>query len=158
MANSEFTRIKKFGSAMFGLLVAGGLAVGGGADDALRAIGIGAAHGSEMSEGWLYLGRRSADGWRPSARSISEPRYPVKPGQRVVVRRDALVYGSVDCKVIDAAEFKVDEAARSVLLVKADRKGLEIFGKPIECPSIGRAKTVWANVRIPAARLVSVEK
>jgi len=159
MANSEFTLTKKLGSVMFGLLVAAGVAaVGGGVEGALRAFGIGAAHGSEVSEGWLYLGRRSADGWRPASGSISKPGYPVKPGAKVVVTRDALVYGSVDCKVIDAADFKADGAPQPVLRVTADRQGLEIIGSPIECPSVGRAKTVWANVRIPAARLVSVEK
>lgn len=114
--------------------------------------------GGEMTEGWLYLGRRSADRWRPSSLSMSNPRYPVKPGDRVVVKQDALVYGSVDCKVIDAADFKADGTPQSVLLVKADKKGLEIVGSPVECASIGRAKTVWANVKIPATRLVSVEK
>jgi hypothetical protein len=145
--------------SLFGLLIA-------------TALGVSAAYASEpgdkaaatkldvdeATEAWLYLGRRSGDKWRPAAVSLSRPRYPVKPGGKVVVKRDALVYGSVDCTVIEAADFKPDEAARSALLVKADRKGLEIVGPPLECPSIGRAKTVWANVRIPAARLVSVER
>ena len=159
MAIGEFTLTRKRGTAMIGLLVAAGLAaVGGGVDGALRAFGIGAAHGAEMSEGWLYLGRRSADRWRPPSGSISQPAYPVKPGNRVVVRQDALVYGSVDCKVTDAADFKADGTSRPVLLVTADRQGLEIAGLPIECPSIGRAKTVWVNVKIPANRLVRVER
>jgi len=159
MANSEFTLTGKLGSVMFGLLVAAGLAaVGGGVDGSLRAFGIGAAHGAEMSEGWLFLGRRSGDVWKPASISISRAGYPVKPGNKVVVRQDALVYGSVDCKVTDAADFTVGEASRSALLVKADRVGLEIIGAPIECPSAGRAKTVWANVRIPASRLITVEK
>lgn len=159
MAISEFTLTKKLGSVMFCLLVAAGIAaVGGGVDSALQSFGIGAAHASEMSDGWLYLGRRSGDTWKPASVSISQPSYPVKPGSKVVVRQDALVYGSVDCKVTDAADFKADETSRSTLLVKADQIGLEIVGASIECPSIGRAKTVWANVKIPAARLVSVEK
>lgn len=112
----------------------------------------------EMTDGWLYLGRRSADRWRPLSFSISPPRYPVKPGDKVVVKQDALVYGSVDCKVIDVADFKADGTPQAVLRVKADKKGLEFVGSPIECPSIGRAKTVWANVKIPTARLASVEK
>ena len=117
-----------------------------------------AIEGGETTDAWLFLGRRSAGRWRPAALSIANPRYPVKPGARVVVKRDALVYGSVDCKVIDAADFRHDPAARSVLLVKADRKALEIAGSPIECPSIGHAKTVWANVKIPSNRLFSTEK
>lgn len=155
----------------FGLLVV--IALGSGdrvPGNAMHMLGIGAAHaaepgdknvkldGGEMADGWLYLGRRSADRWRPSSLSVSRPRYPVKPGDRVVVKQDALVYGSVDCKVIDAADFKADGTSRSVLLVKANQQGLEIVALPIECPSIGRAKTVWANVKIPATRLVSVEK
>lgn len=111
-----------------------------------------------MTEGWLFLGRLSGQTWKPASLSISNPRYPVKSGNRVVLKRDALVYGSVDCKVIDAAEFKLERVTGTGLLVKADRKALEIAGPPVECPSIGRAKTVWAQVRIPADRLLSVER
>ncbi|MGH8705783.1 MAG: hypothetical protein ACREUO_10245 [Burkholderiales bacterium] len=139
----------------FGLLVA--VAPAHAAEPAGKKAAAGLDAG-EMTDGWLYLGRRSEDRWRPASRSISGPRYPVKSGQKVVVRRDALVYGSVDCKVTDAAEFKADKVSGSVVLVKADRRGLEIFGTPIECPSVGQAKTVWASVRIPATRLVSVER
>ena len=155
----------------FALLGAAALGAGAGsADKRVQAFGISAANasepgarhanpdGGETTGGWVYLGRRIGDGWKPPSPSISKPRYPLKPGGRIVVKRDALVYGSVDCKVIDAADFKPDEAARSVLLVKADKKGLEIVGPPFECPSIGGAKTVWASVKIPASRLVSVEK
>ena len=117
-----------------------------------------AAKAGETSDGWLFLGRRSGDGWRPASASLSSPRYPVKPGQRLVVKQDALVYGSVDCKVIDAAEFKVEDSARARLVVKADRSALHIVAAPLECPSVGRAKTVWAKVKIPGERLVSVEK
>ena len=123
------------------------------------ACGIGAASAAEPdSEGWLFLGRRAADGWKPASRSISNPRYPVRAGDRVVVRNDALVYGSVDCKVVDLAEFKAGDPPRPVERVKADRQGLEVVGAALECPSVGRAKTVWANVRIPGARLVSAER
>lgn len=113
--------------------------------------------GGEMTERWLFLGRRSDGGWHPPSVSISAPPYPVNPGNRVVVRRHALVYGSVDCKVIDAADFKADEVAPAVELVKAGEQGLEITGLAIECPSVCGAKTVWVNVRIPAARLVRID-
>ena len=123
------------------------------------ACGIGAVAAAEPdSEGWLFLGRRAADGWRPASLSISNPRYPVKAGDRVVVRNDALVYGSVDCKVVDVAEFKAGDPPRPVPRVKADRQGLEVVGAALECPSVGRAKTVWANVRIPGARLLSADR
>lgn len=120
--------------------------------------GAAVGSGSESTEGWVYLGRRSADRWRPASPAIANPAYPVKPGSKLVVKRDALVYGSADCKVTDAAEFKVDERARTTLLVKADRAGLDVIGKPVECASIGQAKTVWASVRIPADRLVTLQK
>lgn len=157
----------------FAVLVAVALGTGNAnADRAVKAFGMSAANaseqadknapakldGAESSDAWLYLGRRSADRWMPPSISISDPSYPVKPGDTVVVKQDALVYGSVDCKVIAAADFKADGTSRSVLLVRADQKGLEIAGLPIECASIGGAKTVWANVKIPAVRLVSVEK
>lgn len=116
------------------------------------------AENADMTEGWLYLGRLSGQAWKPASLSISNPRYPVKPGNKVVVKRDALLYGSVDCKVIDAAEFMVEREKGTALLVKADRKALEVVGPPLECPSIGRAKTVWAQVKIPADRLLSVER
>jgi hypothetical protein len=117
------------------------------------------AHAAEPdTEGWLFLGRRSAENWKPASTSIVNARYPVKPGNRVVVARDALLYGTVDCKVVDAADFKAGDPPRPVLRIKADAEGLEIVGSPLECPSVGRAKTVWAKVRIPTARLVSAEK
>ena len=123
------------------------------------ACGIGAAAAAEPdTEGWLFLGRRTAEGWRPASESIANPRYPVKQGDRVVIRRDALVYGSVDCKVTDAAEFKAGGPARPVQRVKADKEALQVAGAALECPSAGRAKTVWANVRIPAARLVESDR
>ncbi len=123
------------------------------------ACGIGAAAAAEPdSEGWLFLGRRAADGWRPASQSISDPRYPVKAGDPVVVRNDALLYGSVDCKVVDLAEFKAGDPPRPVQRVKADPQALEVVGAALECPSVGRAKTVWANVRIPGARLVSADR
>jgi|SRR5687767_2085156 len=123
------------------------------------ACGIGAAAAAEPdSEGWLFLGRRAADGWKPASQSISNPRYPVKAGDRVVVINDALVYGSVDCKVVDVAEFKAGDPPRPVPRVKADRQALEVVGAALECPSVGRAKTVWANVRIPGPRLLSADR
>jgi hypothetical protein len=123
------------------------------------ACGIGAAAAAEPdSEGWLFLGRRAADGWRPASQSISNPRYPVRAGDRVVVRNDALVYGSVDCKVVDLAEFKAGDPPRPVQRVRADRQGLEVIGAALECPSVGRAKTVWANVRISGARLLGADR
>jgi hypothetical protein len=112
----------------------------------------------DLDETWLYLGRRAEAGWKPPSVSLARPRYPVRVGQRLVVKQDALVYGSVDCKVIDAAEFKVDESARSKLVVKAGGAALEVVAPPLECPSIGRAQTVWAKVRVPSERLASVEK
>ncbi len=113
---------------------------------------------AQEEERWLFLGRRAEGGWQPPSVSIPDPAYPVKPGNKVVVRRHALVYGSVDCKVVDAADFKPgDEAAPPVELVRAGEQGLEITRSAIECPSVCGAKTVWVNVRIPAARLIRVD-
>lgn len=113
---------------------------------------------AETLERWLFLGRRTESGWQPPSLSIAPPAFPVKPGNRVVVKRHALVYGSVDCKVVDAADFRAEEElAPAVELVRAGEQGLEITGSPIECPSICGAKTVWVNVRIPAARLIRID-
>ncbi len=124
-------------------------------------LGMAAAPASgqaELIERWLFLGRRTESGWFPPSVSLATPPYPANAGNRVVVKRHALVYGSVDCKALDAAQFKGgDEAAASVELVKAGEQGLEITGTAIECPSICGAKTVWVNVRIPAARLVRID-
>lgn len=112
----------------------------------------------ETIERWLFLGRRTETAWQPPSGSIAPPDYPVKPGNRVMVKRHALVYGSVDCKVVDAADFRAEEdVANAVELVRAGEQGLEITGSPIECPSICGAKTVWVNVRIPAARLIRID-
>lgn len=148
---------RTLGASLGALLALAYVAAGG--DVALaQEKGAAVGSGSESTQGWVYLGRRSADRWRPASPAIANPAYPVKPGSKLVVKQDALVYGSADCKVTDAAEFKVDEAARTTLLVKADRAGLEVLAKPVECPSIGQAKAVWASVRIPADRLVTVQK
>ena len=127
------------------------------------ALGIPAAlanqQANEMTERWLFLGRRAESGWQPPAASLATPGYPAKAGNRVVVRRHALVYEAVDCKKVDLADFKVDESAPAagVELVRAGEQGLEITGSPIECPSICGAKTVWVTVRIPAARLIRID-
>ena len=123
------------------------------------ACGIGSAAAADPdSEGWLFLGRRATDGWKPASQSISNARYPLRAGDRVVVTNDALLYGAVDCKVVDLAEFKAGDPPRPVQRVKADKQALEVVGAVLECPSVGRAKTVWANVRIPGARVFSAEK
>jgi hypothetical protein len=114
--------------------------------------------GGETVERWLFLGRRTEGGWHPPSISISAPAYPVQPGSRVLVKRHALAYGSVDCTVIDAADFKANEQVAPVVeFVRAGEQGLEIAALPIECPSVCGAKTVWVNVRIPAARLVTID-
>jgi hypothetical protein len=114
--------------------------------------------GRETVERWLFLGRRTDRGWNPPSVSISDPQYPVKPGSRVLVKRHALAYGSVDCTVIDAADFKANEqVAPAVEFIRAGEQALQITGSPIECPSVCGAKTVWVNVRIPAARLVTID-
>ena len=121
------------------------------------AISAASTAAAQDTEGWLFLGRH-ADGWKPASQSIARVGYPVKAGDRLVVLRDALVYGSVDCRILDAADFKPDGLAQPVLRLKADAQPVEVIGSILECPSAGRAKTVWANVRIPAARLLSAEK
>lgn len=116
------------------------------------------ADAQEMIERWLFLGRRAESGWAPPAVSIAKPPYPAKPGMGVMVRRHALAYESVDCKISDAADFKANEqVAPAVELVRAGEQELEITGAPIECPSVCGAKTVWVRVRVPAARLITIE-
>lgn len=117
----------------------------------------GAWASEETIERWLFLGRRTESGWQPPSVSLAAPAYPVKPGSKVMVKRHALLYGAVDCKVVDAAELKADDVAPAVELVRAGDEGLEITGTPIECPSVCGAKTVWVNVRIPAARLIRID-
>jgi hypothetical protein len=113
---------------------------------------------AESVERWLFLGRRTESGWNPPSISTSAPAYPVQPGSRVLVKRHALAYGSVDCTILDAADFKANEqVAPAVEFVRAGEEGLEISGSPIECPSVCGAKTVWVNVRVPAARLVTID-
>jgi len=124
----------------------------------LATLAIPAPAAAQEEERWLFLGRRTESGWHPHSVSIAAPEYPAKAGGRVMVRRHALVYGSVDCKVLDVSDFKAgDEAAGAVEVVRAGEQGLVITGAAIECPSICGAKTVWVNVRIPAARLVRID-
>lgn len=130
-----------------------------------RAVLLAAAFGAaapaadaQTIERWLFLGRRADGAWHPPAVSIAQPPYPASPGGKVVVRRHALAYGAVDCKVLDAADFRANEQIAPALeLVRAGEQGLEITGPAIECPSVCGAKTVWVNVRIPAARLIRID-
>jgi len=106
------------------------------------------------AEGWLFLGRRSDDKWRPASFSINEPAYPVKPGEELIVRSDALLYGSMDCKTVDAADFQPNASTAQVILVKASQVGVPIITPPTECPASGGAKMIWAKVRVPPGRVV----
>ena len=141
------------------LLVSSALGITAGkASERVRKDVSALVNGRETVERWLFLGRRTERGWNPPSVSIPDPDYPVQPGSRVVVKRHALAYGSVDCTVLDAADFKANEqVAPAVEFVRAGEQGLEITGSPIECPSVCGAKTVWVNVRIPLARLVTID-
>ena len=115
------------------------------------------AHAQD-AERWLFLGRRTETGWNPPSLSVAAPAYPLKAGARVSVKRHALAYGAVDCKIVNAADVKAyEEVSSSVELVRAGEEALEITGTPIECPSVCGAKTVWVKVRVPAARLLQID-
>ena len=115
------------------------------------------AEAAAANETWIYMGRRSGDAWRPAAGAIAQPAYPPRAGNTVVIRSDALVYGSVECTRVAAADFARGSGKGGGLYVKPDAAGLEIVGAH-ECPSVGEAKTVWVQVRIPAERLLRVER
>lgn len=116
------------------------------------------ANESADAEGWVYLGRRSGDHWRPPSFSIDEPAYPVKSGTTLVIKSDTLLYGVVDCKVIDASDFKSTSVPQSLVFVTASPKEIQVSAEPTECSSIGGAKTVWAKVKVPAARLLRAKQ
>lgn len=113
---------------------------------------------SEAAEGWIFLGRRSGGEWKPPAGAIGPSVWPLKPGDRLVLRGEALFYSDADCRVIAAAQFAADPSGRRRWMVKAGAEALEVIAALLECPSAGRAQTVWAKVGIPAERLFSVEK
>jgi hypothetical protein len=120
----------------------------------------GAAATQEGVEGWLYFGRRSEGAWRPAAPSIAQAPWPLKPGTRIALAHDALFYSAVDCRVTPLESFGAGPAAlhaERTWIVSAEGGPLEVIGAPVECPSVCGARTVWAPVRIPAARLVAVE-
>jgi hypothetical protein len=123
--------------------------------ETMRRVQSGAASRSGDGEGWLYLGRYSDNQWRPPSLSIVAPKFPVKPGDRIKIESDTVLYGDITCETVDVDEFKSDGAAPALKFVTADRPEIEIIAAPIECNSIGGAKTVWAKVRVPASRLVS---
>lgn len=118
----------------------------------------GAGTESADMEGWVYLGRRSDNGWRPASFSIGEPAYPVKPGDKLIVKSDTVLYSTVDCTKIDAADFKATAAPPSLVFLTASAKEILISGESKECPSVGGAKTIWAKVKAPAARLFSARQ
>ena len=110
------------------------------------------AAASDAIEGWLFVGRRSDGEWRPAAAALAAPAYPLGPGSRLVVSRDALVYGSVDCRVTPAAEFRAGGGEPQTAWVVGGTEALEVVAPVRECGSAGRGATVWANVRIPPER------
>jgi len=125
---------------------------------AFAALGPSLSFSAEVNERWLFVGRRTDTGWNPPSVSVSAPAYPLKAGNTIVVGRHALAYGAVNCRIVDAAQFKAyEEVSSSVELVRAGKDGLEIIGAPIECPSVCGAKTVWVKVRVPAARLLQID-
>lgn len=109
------------------------------------------------TEAWIYLGRLSEGDWRPPSFSIATPKLPVAQGSVVTVTQDALVYESMDCKVLDVADFNVEAGSSSVLFVRASQTGLQVLDST-ECSSAGKAKTVWAKVKIPNDRLIRTSR
>jgi len=99
-------------------------------------------------ERWLFVGRYSEGAWRPLSFSIGQAPFPLKPGARVSVKGEALLYGDSDCEG-KTTPSPVYEAARPTAA------GLEVVSEQVLCPSIGGAHTVWVKVRVPPELFVS---
>ncbi|MCX7961805.1 MAG: hypothetical protein N2653_09575 [Burkholderiales bacterium] len=115
------------------------------------------ARASEPFEGWVFLGRRAGGEWRPPAPAVGASTYPLEAGDTLVLRHDALYYSDADCRAIAAADFESNTAGRLRWMVRAGAEPLRLVAAPLECPSAGGARTVWAKVRVAPERLYSVE-
>lgn len=109
--------------------------------------------GAGSMQRWIYLGRYSAGQWIPPSFSVSAPAYPVMPRQLLTVTSDALLYAGIDCQRADlSGQAGSDGTGAKTSFVQAGPEGIPFTGKTQECDSVGGAKTVWAELDIPAAR------
>lgn len=102
---------------------------------------------------WIYLGRYSGGQWLPPSFSVSAPPYPLTARQLLTVTSDALLYAGIDCQRSDLSGQAGSDGSRArASFVQAGPEGIPLTGKTQECDSVGGAKTVWAELEIPAAR------
>ncbi len=115
---------------------------------------IAASGNGDVAVGWIYLGRLSEGQGRPPSFTIDKPGYPLKAGDRIVIKLNTVLNDSVDCKVTDVADFNAGTTAPTPMLIKPGETGLEQLGTPTQCDSIGGAKAIWVKVKVPAHRLI----
>jgi hypothetical protein len=102
---------------------------------------------------WIYLGRYSGGQWMPASFSVAAPAYPLTPRQLLTVTSDALLYAGIDCQRADlSGQAGTGDSKAQASFVRAGPEGIPLTGKTQECDSVGGAKTVWAELDIPAAR------
>jgi hypothetical protein len=111
--------------------------------------------GTGDAERWIYIGRYSGSKWSPASFSLAEAAYPVKVGDTLVVKSDAVLYETVDCKQVDTPRPAAAAEPPPLTFIKASPAGIEVMRPPKECPSIGGAVSVWAKVKVPARLLIS---
>jgi len=113
---------------------------------------------AEAIDGWIYLGRWSDGAWKPASGAVTPPPQPSKAGETLRVRADALFYSSVECRRVAAADVRIGDGPPQRWTVKPGEAPLDVIGPSHACDSAGGALTVWANVRVPAERLVDAAR
>jgi hypothetical protein len=108
---------------------------------------------------WLYLGRHSSEGWKPYSFSLEKPAYPIKGKENIVVKANALLYGGIDCKHEDISKLSASAGGGKVetLFVKAGPEPIFTTGETVVCPSGAGVELVWAQVKVPASRLINIQ-
>jgi hypothetical protein len=97
---------------------------------------------------WMFVGRNVDGAWKPLSFTLGEVAFPVKPGTRIPIKAESLLYDDSNCdgKSLSSSNY---EAAR------ATAAGLEVVSEQLLCPSVGGASTVWVKVRVPRELFVS---
>jgi hypothetical protein len=97
---------------------------------------------------WLFVGRHIDGAWKPLSFTLGEALFPLKPGMRIPIKAESLLYDDSNCdgKPIPSSNY---EAAR------ATSTGVEVISDQVLCPSVGGATTVWVKVRVPSELFVS---
>jgi hypothetical protein len=97
---------------------------------------------------WLFVGRHGDGAWKPLSFTLGEAPFPLKPGMRILIKGESLLYADSNCdgKPLGSSNYEATRATTT---------GLEVLSDQVLCPSVGGATTVWVKVRVPRELFIS---